>query len=173
MATETLSPVAGNDILRLTQQALANSDGGGLPVLIPIPFSQVFAIPVAVPTTINDTYVFFTFPPNASLVDFRGTPGDFDSAGSPAAVYDIIVTDQADVTKFTIVSGSTKGQTGTGTDRMADLAAGKFCGNMKLKIKFTTAAGTPAAATYGLVVIFRLGTLTQTAGGLQLTDHGA
>lgn len=172
MATDTLSPVAGNDILRLAQYALSNAEGGGLPVLTPIPFSQTFAIPVAVPTTINDTYTFFTFPPNASLVDFRGTPGDFDSNGTPLVVYDIIVTDQADVTKFTIVAGSTKGQTGTGTDRMADLAAGKFCGNMKLKIKFTTAAGTPAAANYGLVVTFRLGTLTQVAGGLQLTDHG-
>lgn len=172
MATETLSPVAGNDILRLATYALNNAEGGGLPVLIPIPFSQTFAIPAAVPGTINDTYVFFTFPPNASLVDFRGTPGDFDANGTPLVVYDIIVTDPADVTKFTIVSGSTKGQTGTGTDRMADLAMGKFCGNMKLKIKFTTAAATAQAGNYGLVVVFRLGTVTQVAGGGLLTDHG-
>ncbi|HEY2332465.1 MAG TPA: hypothetical protein VGH94_11150, partial [Acidimicrobiales bacterium] len=103
---------------------------------------------------------------------FRGTPGQFDTNGTPLATYDIIVTDQADVTKFTIVSASTKGRTGTGTDRMQDSAMGKFCGNMKLKIKFTAAAATPAAANYSLVVVFRLGTLTQTAGGLQLTDHG-
>jgi hypothetical protein len=172
MATETLSTVAGNDILRLATYALNNAEGGGLPVLIPIPFSQTFAIPVAVPTTINDTYVFFTFPSNASLVDFRGTPGQFDTNGAPAVTYDIIATDQADATKFTIVSASTKGRTGTGTDRMQDSAMGKFCGNMKLKIKFTAAAATPAAANYAMVVVFRLGTVTQVAGGGLLTDHG-
>lgn len=172
MATDTLSPAAGIDVLRLAQYALSNAEGGGLPVLTPIPYSQTFAIPAAVPTTINDTYTFFTFPPNASLDDFRGTPGQFDTNGAPLVVYDIQVVDQSNNLKFTIVSGSTKGQTGTGTDRMADLAKGKFCGNYKLRIKFTTAAATPVAANYGLVVVFRLGTLTQVAGGLQLTDHG-
>lgn len=133
--------------------------GGGL-----FPFGDVFTIPATSVDDVNDIQRLWQFPAGAYIWDLRATPSDMDT-GAAALVYSLLVTDAADSTLVTLVSGSTNGQAAAGSDRILSAAVGKFVGGSYLSLKVTTAAATPAAGTIKVVGLISLGILTYVGGG--------
>lgn len=161
----------GQSLSMLTERALRHiTDLGDTQAAVPINFGYAFTVPVAVPTTTGTVFRMRRLPPGAYLLDFRGTPSDMDSG--TALVYDIVLVDDAGTTKTTLVSGSTKGQAGTASDRILDAAVGKFCGNQILAIKVTTQSTGASAGTYKVFLQFCIGIISPTTGDVAMTDVG-
>lgn len=144
-----------------------------LPRLIPIPLAQKFTIPTTATDEASDILRLIKFPPGAYLWDFRGTPSDMDSDGTPAIVYSILTTDDSDVTKVTIVSGSTNAQAAAGSDVILGAARGRYVGNQWLVWKTTTPADVAVAGTYKAFVVFSIGVVNRTMKGVYMLDAEA
>jgi len=112
---------------------------------IPFSFGQKFTVPTTAIDDNNDILRLFKCPTGSFIWDWRSSPSDLDTG--TALVYSIVATDDADTIKLTLVSGSTKGQAGTASDRIADAAVGAYVGGYWISMKATTAAGTPVAGT--------------------------
>lgn len=136
-----------------------------------IPYNDVQAIATTGLDDVGDvTRLTIRLPAGTYIHDWRGNPSDYDTAGSPLHVYDIVAVRDDGTVVLTLVSGSTKGQTGTGTDRIQDSAAHRFIGECYIAMKTTTAAGTPAAGTYKIGALFSIGTLKPTKIGTFLLE---
>lgn len=133
------------------------------------PICQIFTIPAAQLTAGAITRLW-KFPAGACLLDWRSTPTDMDTGGSPAVTYSIVATDDADATQLTIVSLSTNAQAAAGSDRMIAAVAGRYVGNRWCSFKVGTAAATAAAGTINVYCAFALGVINRRARGLYLRD---
>jgi hypothetical protein len=131
--------------------------------------TQKFTIPAA-NLIANDIVRLFKFPAAAFLLDWRSTPSDMDTDGTPALTYSILTTSDADATLLTIVSGSTNGQAAAGSDRMISAVAGRYVGNSWCVWKTGTAADVAAAGTLKVYCAFALGTINRLSRGLYLRD---
>ncbi len=138
-----------------------------------LPFAQKFTVPVAIPTTGNEILRLFRFPAGAYIWEWRSTPSDMDTGGSPALTYSIITTDDADTTQLTIVSLSTNGRAAAGSDRILDAAVGRYVGSQWCCLKTGTAAQTPAAGTIKAAYQFSIGVINRSARGPYLRDAEA
>jgi len=124
------------------------------------PVNDIAAIPTTSIDEANDIIrISPKMPAGTYCHDFRGTPTDMDTNVSPAHVYDVVYVNEASVTQVTLVSGSTKSQAASGSDRITDAAAHKYCGEGYVALKTTTASATPAAGTYKWAAVFSIGTL--------------
>lgn len=112
---------------------------------VPLSFAQKFTIPVTSTDDADDITRLIKCPPGAYIWRWRSSPSDMDTG--TALVYSIVATDDSDVIKVTLVSGSTKGQAGTASDVLADAAVGAYVGGYWISMKTTTAATTPVAGT--------------------------
>lgn len=134
--------------------------------------AQKFTIPAA-NLVANDIIRFFKFPAGAFLLDWRSTPSDMDTDGTPALTYSILTTNDADATQLTIVSGSTNAQAAAGSDRMISAVAGRYVGNQWCVWKTGTAADVAAAGTLKVYCAFALGVINRGKRGLYLADPEA
>lgn len=132
--------------------------------------ADVFDIPAAALNEADDIHRMWLAPPGAYLWDLRGNPSDMDTDATPALVYDLVFVDEDGTVKVTVKSGSTAGQAGTATDRIADAAVGKFIGGYYLAIKVTTPADVAAAGTYKAAMQFSVGILNYGDGQPRLVD---
>lgn len=131
--------------------------------------AQKFTIPAA-SLTANSIVRLWKFPAGAYFLSWRSTPSDMDTNGSPALTYSILTTDESDVTQLTIVSASTNGQTGTGSDSGIAAVHGRYVGNQWCVFKTGTASATAAAGTIKVYASFAVGVLNRTTRGLFLKD---
>lgn len=138
-----------------------------------LPFAQKFTVPVAIPTTGNEILRLFKFPPGSYIWEWRSNPSDMDTGGAAALTYSILTTDDAGTTQVTIVSASTNGRTGTGTDRILDAAVGRYVGNQWCVMKTGTAAQTPVAGTLKTAYQFSVGVVNRATRGPYLRDAEA
>lgn len=127
-------------------------------------FADVFTVPATSLDDVGDIRRLYKFPAGAYITEFRGTPSDSDTHATPVLVYSVVVVDSADTVKDTLVVSSTNGQAAAGSDRIASAAVGQFVGDRYLAIKIGTAAGTPAAMTYGVFLKYSIGVHSHTAG---------
>lgn len=133
------------------------------------PIVQKFTIP-ATSLGANNIVRLWKFPAGSYLKDWRSTPSDMDTGGSPALTYSILTTDDSDTTKVTIVSASTNGQAAAGSDVMIGAVAGRYVGNQWLVWKTGTAAATAAAGTLKVYCDFCIGAINRQLRGLYLKD---
>lgn len=131
--------------------------------------AQKFTIPAA-NLVANDIVRFFKFPAGAYLLDWRSTPSDMDTDGTPALTYSILTTDDAGTTKVTVVSGSTNAQAAAGSDSIIAAVKGRYVGNQWCCWKTGTAADVAAAGTLKVYCAFAVGVINRTRRGLYLGD---
>ena len=112
-------------------------------------------------------------PPGTHIWDFRGNPSLLDTHGTPFLVYDVVFVDEASTTIRTLVTGSTAASGTIATDRIANAAVGKWCGEGYLALKVTTAARTAAAGTYKCAYDFSIGTVRPGQLKAQMSDGEA
>lgn len=127
-------------------------------------FGDSFTIPTTSIDDANDIYRLYKFPGGAYLTDLRVTASDADTHATPTLVFDVVVTDSADVVKDTLINDTTIGQAG-GTARMADTGLGQFVGDRFLAVKIATGSATGAAMTLGVIVKYAIGIHTYTGKG--------
>lgn len=140
-------------------------------------FGDSFTVPTTAIDDVGDFLRLWHFPAGAFLWDLRGVASDMDTNATPTLVYDVVVTDSSDTVLHTLVSGSTKGQTGSATaDDILAAKRGIYVGGNYLALKTTTVAATPAAGTYKVAAQLSIGIInfgSATGGGGQeprLTD---
>ncbi len=138
---------------------------------VPLSFAQKFTIPTTATDEVNDIVRLFKCPPGAYIWRWRSSPSDMDTG--TALVYSILATDDADVTKVTLVSASTKGQAGTAADVLADAAVGAYVGGYWIVLKTTTAATTPVAGTLKCAWQMSLGVMNRASRKVRLDDWEA
>lgn len=136
--------------------------------------NQKFTIPTTA-LTANAITRLWKFPAGSFILDWRSTPSDLDTDGTPAVTYSILTTDDSDVTKVTIVSGSTNGQAAAGSDSIIAAVKGRFVGNQWCIFKCGTAADVAAAGTLKVYCAFAIGVINRLAPnrGLYLRDPEA
>lgn len=152
----TASKNKGGD--RLVEQYLREIFENKTPygTIIPMAFKET--IPTTAVDDVGDIIrITPKLPAGTVIHSFYGNPSDMDTNGSPALVYDVVYVNEASSVVVTIVSGSNKGQSGSGTDAIADAARGKYVGAGYVALKTTTAAATPAAGTYNYTFNFSIG----------------
>lgn len=118
----------------------------------------------------NNIVRFWKFPAGAYLLDWRSTPSDMDTDGTPALTYSILALDDADTTKLTIVSGSTNAQAAAGSDSIIAAVKGRYVGNYWCAWKTGTAADVAAAGTVKVYCLFAVGVINRANRGLYLRD---
>lgn len=139
-----------------------------------VPLCYKETIPASAVNEIGDIIRITPKLPVGTIIhSFYGNPSDMDTNGAPALVYDVVFVTEADVVVVTLVSGSTKGQSGTGTDAIADAARHKYVGAGYVALKTTTAAATAAAGTYNYGMTFSLGCLKPGFSGVFKADARA
>jgi hypothetical protein len=136
------------------------------------PIAQKFTIP-STSLGAGNIVRLWKFPAGSFLLNWRSTPSDLDTNGAPALTYSILTTDDADVTQLTIVSASTNGQTGAGSDAMIGAVMGRYVGNQWCVFKVGTAAATAAAGNLKVFCSFAIGVLNRTTRGIYLRDPEA
>lgn len=147
----------------------------GMPRGVLIPINSKATVPTTAIDDVGDVLrISPRFPAWTRFQDFRGTPTDLDTNGSPALVYDVVVVNEAGTVLGTLVSASTKAQAASGADRIRDLAVG-FIANAAcyIALKVTTAAATAAAGTYKWAALVSHGTFRPTSIGVYLGDAEA
>jgi hypothetical protein len=144
-----------------------------LPRGVLIPLAQKFTIPTTALNEASDILRLFKFPAGAYIWDFRSTPSDLDSDGTPALTYSILTTDDSDVTKVTLVLASTNGQAAAGSDRILSAAVGRYVGNQWLAFKVGTAADVAVAGTLKIALLMTIGVVNRTKRGLFFGDAEA
>lgn len=133
------------------------------------PFAQKFTIPVTSVNNTNNITRLAKMPAGAYIWQWVSTPTDMDT-GTAALVYDIVATDDSDVVKLTLVSGSTKAQAASGTDQIAASAMGCYVGNYWLSFKVTTPANVAAAGTLKCAWKITIGVINRSARKAFLGD---
>lgn len=133
---------------------------------------QKFTIPTTQLDAADITRLW-KFPAGAYLLDWRSTPSDMDTHATPTLTYSILATDDADVTKVTIVSGSTNGQAAAGSDSIIAAVKGRYVGNYWCSFVTGTAAATAADGTIKVYCAFALGAINRSIRGLYLKDDEA
>lgn len=131
--------------------------------------TQKFTIPAA-NLVANDIVRLWKFPVGAILLNWRSTPTDMDTDGTPALTYSILTTNDADATQLTIVSGSTNAQAAAGSDSIIAAVMGRYVGNQWCVWKTGTAADVAAAGTLKVFCAFALGSINRLANGLYIRD---
>lgn len=131
---------------------------------LPLPHAQKFTIAVAQTATGSITRLFKA-PAGAYLWRWFSTPSDMDTNVSPAIVYDIVATDDADVVKLQIIAGSTNAQAAAGTDNILAAAGGRYIGNQWVSLKVTTGAATGVAGTLKVAWMMSIGVITRSKRG--------
>jgi hypothetical protein len=176
MAAATVDSAAagtklGLEILRQYITYIFNNDS---PRGIIFPIADVADVPA---TSVDDTDDIFRLSPKLPggyIWDFAGTPSDMDSGANLA--YSVVwITETGTVAK-TFVSGSTKAQAASGTDRISDATAGVYVPEGYLALKITTGAGAGAlAGTYHWRIQYSYGVLKprKTIEGPYLLDVNA
>lgn len=132
--------------------------------------TQKFTIATTESQDANDIVRLWKFPAGSFLLDWRSTPSDMDTNATPVLTYSILATDDSDVTKLTIVSGSTNAQAAAGSDTMIAAVAGRYVGNWWCVWKTGTGAATAAAGTIKVYCAFAIGTINRAVRGLYLKD---
>lgn len=134
--------------------------------------AQKFTIPAA---NLVANYItrLWLFPAGSYILDWRSTPSDLDTDGTPAITYSILTTDNADTTKVTLVSGSTNGQAAAGSDSLIAAVKGRYVGNQWCVFKVGTAADVAAAGTLKVYCAFAVGVINRSNPGLFLGDAEA
>lgn len=131
--------------------------------------NQKFTIPVG-STAASSIVRLWKFPAGAYIRQWRSTPSDMDTGGSPAITYSILTTDDADATVLTLVSGSTNAQAAAGSDALLTAAVGRYVGNSWVVWKVGTGAATGVAGTLKVYCDFAIGTINRAARGLYVRD---
>lgn len=131
--------------------------------------AQKFDIPAG-SLTANSIVRLWKFPAGAYLKAWRSTPSDMDTDATPALTYSILTTDDADVTKLTIVSGSTNAQAAAGSDSMIAAVLGRYVGNQWCVWKTGTAADVAVAGTIKVWCEFSLGVINRNRRGIYVKD---
>lgn len=135
-------------------------------------FAQKFTVPATSVDDNDDILRLFKFPAGAYIWRWRSTPSDMDSGAN--LVYSILATDDADVTKVTLVSGSTKAQAASGSDVLADAATGRYVGNYWCCVKATTGAAAGALdGTLKCAWQLSIGVINRSRRGIYLNDAEA
>lgn len=136
-----------------------------------------FTVPTTALDDVGDVLRLWRFPAGCFLHYLRAVFSDQDTNATPTLVGDLLITDSSDTTLHTLVSGSTKAQTGSAVaDEMLAAKRGVFVGGSYLSWKTTTAAATAAAGTIKCMAMVSIGVVTfgsATGGGGQdprLTD---
>lgn len=177
MAAATVDTVSSKikNGLQMAQSALQRLFYDQVPICCMIPVTD--GTPTVATTNIDDVGDILRLtpklPPGTHIWEFRGNPSEIDTHGTPFLVYDIVFVNEDSTTILTLVSGSTAGQDGTTTDRLADAAVGRYCGEGYIAMKTTTAARTAAAGTYKLAYVFSIGTVRPGSIKAQLSDAQA
>lgn len=140
-----------------------------LPRCYLLPFAQNFTIPAA-NLVANDIVRLFKFPAGAYIWQWRSTPTDMDTDGTPALTYSILTTDDADVTQLTLVSGSTNAQAAAGSDSLIAGIVGRYVGNQWCVWKTGTAADVAAAGTLKCAWTMSIGVVNRSKRGSYLGD---
>lgn len=170
MATVNVTEILNNVQDRWVTQALRHREIYKRPAFNVI--AQKFTI-LASDLDAGDIVRLWKFPAGAFILDWRSTPSDMDTGGSPALTYSVLTTDDSDTTKVTIVSLSTNGQAAAGSDSIIAAVKGRYVGNQWLCWKTGTAAATAAAGTLKVYCAFALGVINRLAQGLYLKDPEA
>lgn len=134
-----------------------------------VPLAQKFTIPAA-QTAAGAITRLWKFPAGAFLLNWRSTPSDMDTNGTPTITYSIVVTDDADTVNLTVVSGSTNAQAAAGSDTMIAAVLGRYVGNQWCSFKVGTGAATGAPGTLKVFCPFAMGVINRSARGLYLRD---
>lgn len=149
------------------------ADEGAAPMgsAIPQVFEDSFAVPTTAIDDVSDILRLWHFPPGAFLHYARFVSSDMDTNSTPTLVQDFIITDSSDNTLHTLVSGSTKGQTGSAVaDEVLAAKRGVFVGGAYLCAKTTTAAATAAAGTIKVMAQVSIGVINFSTQDVRLTD---
>lgn len=135
----------------------------------PYAFAQKFTIPATSVDDASDIVRLFKAPAGAYIWAWRSTPSDMDSGAN--LVYDIVATDDSDVVKLQMVTGSTKAQAASGSDALLDAARGRYIGNYWVAVKVTTgAAGGALAGTLKCAWQLSIGVVNRSRRGIFLSD---
>jgi hypothetical protein len=168
----TASQLKGGD--RFVTQYLATCFANDQPLYgISMPMADKATVPATAIETADDILRLSPkLPVGTHIEDFRGTPSDMDSGAN--FVYDVVAIAEDGTVIATLVSGSSKGQAATGSDRIADAAVGKYLGECYLALKTTTGAGAGATAgTYKWYAKFAVGLLKPAYLGIYKGDAEA
>lgn len=158
------------DLGRMAEAAARDLTVNKIPRGYIFPFAQVFTVPATTNDGTNAILRLLKFPAGAYIWRLRVTPSDMDTGGSPALIYSLLSTDDSDVTKVSLVTGSTNAQAAAGSDAILTAAIGRFVGNQWLSYKVTTNAATAATGTLKIAMEFSIGTINRIKRGIYLGD---
>lgn len=135
-------------------------------------FADSYTVPTTAIDDANDILRLIKMPPGSYIWGLRITITDCDTNATPTLVFSILLTDDSDVTKATLIASSTTGQAG-GSAVLDTAELGEFSGSYWLVLKTGTAAATAAAGTLKVAIMYSLGVLKPSSGPNPLmTDAG-